>query len=262
MENSFVTLRSYTDIFEAELVKELLEDNNFTVNLKNEYMVSNLPGVAGGDTMFLEVQVIKEELEDAKEFLEDISDSYLTERIFIEIGAKLDGHFLLTSGRHSNQYFEKIKVIQNPAKVAILCNMLAKRLADYNADIVIGPAYGAIVLGYEVAKQLNKPFAFSQRKDGEMSFRSGFDVKPGMKALIIEDVTTTGGSIFEVKKLLEDKGMECVAIGLLVDRSNGTIDFGTPVEALLTVDAVSWEAEECPLCKDGIPLTKPGRSDK
>ena len=262
MSNVYVTIKKFTDIFEAEVVRELLENNEFEAKILNEVTLSILPAIAGNDAILLEVQVLESQFEAAQDFLEDIHDGYLTDRIFTEIGAKLEGHFLLTSGRHSNQYFEKIKIIQNPQKVEVVCSLLAERFKDCDVDIVIGPAYGAIVLGYEVAKQLNKPFAFSQRKEGGMSFRSGFDVKPGMKALIIEDVTTTGGSIFEVQALLKEYKVECVGVGLLVDRSNGTIDFKVPVEALLTVDAQSWEPEECPLCKADVPVTKPGRSDK
>lgn len=262
MENNFVTVKSFTTVFEAEMVKELLEKNEYTVNLLNQYIASTIPGIAGNGFVKIEIQVLAEEADKAKDFLEDISDSYLTERLLTEAGAKLSGHFLLTSGRHSNQYFEKIKIIQDPEKAAILCGILAERFKDYDIDVVIAPAYGAIVLGYEVAKQMGKPFAFSQRKEEKMTFRSGFDVKPGMKAIIIEDVTTTGGSIFEVQELLKERNVECLGIGLLVDRSNGKVDFGCPVEALLTVDAVSWTPEECPLCKDGSKAVKPGRSDK
>ncbi len=262
MSNNFKTLKNFSNLFEAELVKELLEENDFTVNLLNEYTASNLPGIAGNDYMMIELQVPEEEYEGAEEFIEDISDAYITDRMLTETGAKLEGHFLLTSGKHSDQYFEKIKIIQDPEKCSVICKALAERFADEDIDVVIGPAYGAIVLGFEVAKYLKKPFAFSQRNDGKMSFRSGFDLKAGMKALIIEDVTTTGGSIFEVMELLQEKSMKCVGVGLLVDRSNGSIDFGVPVEAMLTFDAKSWEPEECPLCKQAIPLTKPGRSDK
>lgn len=262
MSNNFKTLKSFSNLFEAELVKELLEENNFTVNILNEYTASNLPGVAGNDFMMIELQVIEDEFDEAEEFIEDIGDSYITDRMLTETGAKLDGHFLLTSGRHSEQYFEKIKIIQNPEKCSTICKSLAERFTDYDVDVVIGPAYGAIVLGFEVAKYLKKQFAFTQRSDGKMSFRSGFDLKAGMKALIIEDVTTTGGSVMEVIELLKSMQIECVGVGLLVDRSNGTIDFGVPVESMLTVDAKSWEAEECPLCKKNIPVTKPGRSDK
>lgn len=262
MSNDFKTLKSFTDLFEAELVKELLEENDFRVNLLNEYTVSNLPGIAGNDFMMIELQVMEDQYDEAAEFIEDISDAYITDRMLTESHAKLEGHFLLTSGKHSDQYFEKIKIIQDPVKCAVICKALAQRFADYDVDLVVGPAYGAIVLGFEVAKSLGKKFAFTQRNEGKMTFRSGFDISPGMKAIIIEDVTTTGGSIVEVLELLKEHDVECIGVGLLVDRSNGKLDFGVPVEAMLTVDAKSWEPEECPLCKNNVPLTKPGRSDK
>lgn len=262
MSNSFKTLKSFYKLFEAELVKELLEENEFTVNLLNEYTASNIPGIVGLDFMMIELQVLEGQFEEAVAFLENISDAYITERMLTEAEAKLDGHFLLTSGRHSDQYFEKIKIIQDPVKCSVICKTLSERFADYDVDLVIGPAYGAIVLGFEVARYLGKKFAFTQRENGKMTFRSGFDINPGMKAIIIEDVTTTGGSILEVMKLLKEHQVETVGVGLLVDRSNGKIEFGVPVEAMLTVDVRSWEPEDCPLCKDNIPLTKPGRSDK
>ena len=176
--------------------------------------------------------------------------------------ALLKGHFLLTSGRHSEYYVEKIRIINQPDKVEILCKELANRLQQIDCDIVVGPAYGGIVLAYEVAKNLKKQFVFTQRKDEKMSIRSGFQVKAGMKAIIIEDIVTTGGSVMEVKELLTEMGVAITAIGLIVDRSNGKVDFGIPTFPLLTMDIQSWEATECPLCKQEIPVHKPGASDK
>ena len=184
------------------------------------------------------------------------------EQILSDSNALLEGHFKLTSGRHSNKYIEKIKIINQPDKVSILCKKLADKLKDVEANIVIGPAFGGIVLAYEVAKNLGKRFVFTQRKDGEMTIRSGFQVKKGDKAIIIEDIVTTGGSVLEVMSALKKRDVEVKAVGLIVDRSNGKADFGVRTEALLTVNIESWEAEDCPLCKKNIPINTPGSSDK
>ncbi|MDD3052301.1 MAG: orotate phosphoribosyltransferase [Candidatus Cloacimonetes bacterium] len=183
-------------------------------------------------------------------------------KILEDSNALLNGHFKLTSGRHSNRYIEKIKIINQPDKVVQLCTELAERLKKIDTDVIIGPAMGGIVLAYEVAKQLGKPFVFTQRKDDKMTIRSGFNLNAGEKAIIIEDIVTTGGSVFEVMEALKERGIIVSAVGLIVDRSGGKVDFGVHTEALLTVDIESYEATECPLCKSGIPLSTPGSSNK
>ncbi|MCD4651918.1 MAG: orotate phosphoribosyltransferase [Candidatus Cloacimonetes bacterium] len=182
--------------------------------------------------------------------------------ILKESGAFLEGHFQLTSGRHSQYYIEKIKVINQPDKVVLLCKAFAEKLKHFEVDFIIGPAMGGIVLAFETARQLGKPFVFSQRKDGEMTIRSGFEVKAGQKAIIIEDIVTTGGSVREVLAVLKQKGVESVALGLIVDRTGGEIDFGIPTFPLLSMKVESWEPEDCPLCRKSIALTRPGSSDK
>ncbi|MEA2103258.1 MAG: orotate phosphoribosyltransferase [Candidatus Cloacimonadota bacterium] len=182
--------------------------------------------------------------------------------ILLSSGAFLEGHFLLTSGRHSDKYVEKIKLIQDPSKVSLLCNELAKRFFEYDFNTVVSPAMGGIVLGYEVAKFLKKKFIFSQRKEGRMTIRSGFSLQPTDKVLIIEDIVTTGGSVFEVIDCVKIAGAKIVGIGLIVDRSDGKVDFGYPTKALLPMNIKSYTENECPLCKQNIPLVKPGASDK
>lgn len=184
------------------------------------------------------------------------------EKILEESNALMNGHFKLTSGKHSDKYIEKIKIIQKPEMVEILCKELAIKMQDIDADIVVGPAMGGIVLAFEVAKNLNKDFVFSQRKEGKMTIRSGFNVKPGMKAIIIEDIVTTGGSVFEVMEALKEREVKVAAIGLIVDRSGGKVDFGVPTKPLLTLNIQAWQPEDCPLCKDEVPFNTPGSSDK
>lgn len=261
MADNLVTIASYTDIFEAEMAKGFLEDSGFEVFLQNERILSLYPSMAG-DMYMVQLQVFADVEKKAAELLEDLDDSYLCTNILKQEGALLEGHFQLTSGNHSNQYIEKIRVLQNPVATHILCNRLAKRLQDFDFDTVIGPAFGAIVLAFDVARILDKGFVFAQRKDGQMVFRDGFDLSKVKKAVIIEDVVSTGGSVQEVLKCASARGIEVVAIGLMVDRSGGKVDFGLPVESLLTLDIPLWTPEECELCKLGVELTKPGSSDK
>ena len=191
-------------------------------------------------------------------------------KILQEVKAFLFGHFKLTSGKHSDQYVEKIKIVQQPKKARILCIDLAEKLTlaklTDGVDFIVSPAFGAMTLGSLVAEELDIQFAFTQRDStGKMIMRSGFDLKPGSKVIIIEDITTTGGSILEVIEVLKSYNVEIVAIGLIVDRSNGKVkeEFnGVPLVALLTLDISTYEADECPLCKNSVPLIKPGSSGK
>jgi len=186
----------------------------------------------------------------------------LIEKILEDSKALLRGHFSLTSGRHSEYYIEKIKIINNPVFVDIMCEKLAEELKDIDCDIVVGPAYGGIVLAYEVAKKLGKRFLFTQRKEEKMIIRSGFEVYPGDNAIIIEDIITTGGSVKEVIEVLQANSLTVSAVGCIVDRSGAAIGFGTKLIPLLTMQIESWLADECPLCKKGVDLVKPGASDK
>ncbi|MDD2596229.1 MAG: orotate phosphoribosyltransferase [Candidatus Cloacimonetes bacterium] len=261
MDTTMVTVASYTDLFEAEMVKALLQEAGFEVALLNERMMSMYPSIAG-DMYMMQLQVPRDAEEQVKDFLLSLDDAYLCSEILKKEGALLEGHFSLTSGKHSDRYIEKIKVLQNPEATHTLCKRLAERLQDYDFDTVIGPAYGGIVLAYDVARVMGKKFIFCQRKDGEMSFRSGFDLGSVQRAVVIEDILSTGGSINEVLNAVKKENITVVAIGLLVDRTAGALDFGVPLEALLSMEVPLWDPEACELCKHGIPLVKPGSSDK
>ncbi len=184
------------------------------------------------------------------------------QQILEETNALLKGHFKLTSGKHSEYYIEKIKIIHYPDKVQQLCSELVKQLKDIEIDVVVGPAYGGIALAFEVARQLGKKFVFSQRKDEKMSIRSGFQIKPGDKAIIVEDIITTGGSVKEVLELLKEYEIEVQAVTCIVDRSGAKADFGVPLISLMSINFETWEEQDCPLCQKGIDLIKPGASDK
>lgn len=178
--------------------------------------------------------------------------------IFQNTRAMLTGHFRLTSGRHSDRYFQCAMVLQHPGHTETLSKELAARFAGENVSAVIGPATGGIIVSYEVARALGVRSLFAERENGAMSLRRGFYIEPGEKVLVVEDVITTGGSVREVIELVRSLGGEVVGAGVLVDRSNSTIDLGVRTAALLTTEVVSYDPEECPLCKQGIPAVKPG----
>jgi len=178
--------------------------------------------------------------------------------MFEEAGALLSGHFLLTSGLHSPQYFQCAKLLQYPRYTTRLCEEMARTFADEKVDVVIAPAVGGIVVAQEVGRILQARIIFAERQDGAMTLRRGFTISPGEKVLVTEDVITTGGSVLEVVDLVEKNGGEVVGFGVVVDRSGGTFDMDVPVVSLLQMDVVVYKPDECPLCTDGVSLVKPG----
>ncbi len=181
--------------------------------------------------------------------------------IFQDTGAMLEGHFKLTSGRHSNRYFQCALVIQHPHHCKDLCGELATRFSHDNIHLVVGPAMGGIVMSYEMARALGVRSIFTERENFDMKLRRGFNIAPGERVLVVEDVITTGGSVKEVIDLVRDAGGEVVGVAVLVNRSGGKADLGVRTESLLDIPAVSYIPEECPLCKEGIPISKPGSRD-
>lgn len=179
--------------------------------------------------------------------------------ILQQAGVLLEGHFLLTSGRHSNKYMQCAKIFQNAKYSEELCGELANLYKDSNVDVVIGPAIGAILISYEVARQLGTPNIFAERdNDGKMTLRRSFEILPGQRVLVVEDVVTTGGSVREVIELVKSLGGEVVGVGSIIDRTAGKIDFGVPYKAVLPIEVESYDADNCPLCKTGTPAVKPG----
>jgi orotate phosphoribosyltransferase len=178
--------------------------------------------------------------------------------IFEKSGALLKGHFLLTSGRHSNVYFQCAKVLQYPEYTEKICALIAEHYKSAEIDTVIAPAIGGIVVGQEVARQLNKKSIFAEREDKSLTLRRGFAIEKGEKILVCEDVVTTGGSVFEVIDIVKNLGGEVVGVGFIVDRSNGKVNFGHTQFSTMMLDAKSFSSDECPLCKEGIELVKPG----
>ncbi|PID57641.1 MAG: orotate phosphoribosyltransferase [Ignavibacteriae bacterium] len=179
-------------------------------------------------------------------------------KIFEDTNALLNGHFLLTSGKHSNQYFQCAKVLQYTNHTTTICKIIADFFKDYKIDTVISPAIGGIVVGQEVARQLGVKFIFAERQDKDLILRRGFEIKENEKVLVCEDVVTTGGSVFEVIDIVKNNKAELVGVGMIVDRSNGKVKFGVPQISTLQMDVITYEPNECPLCKEGTPAVKPG----
>ena len=180
-------------------------------------------------------------------------------KLLMDRDAVLEGHFLLTSGRHSDKYCQCAKLFRYADTSEIICRELAEYYKDEKIDLVVGPAIGGIIMAYEMGRQLGVPNIFAERENGDMTLRRGFIVEPGQRCLVCEDVVTTGGSVKEVIALLQSMGAEVVGVGSVVDRSNGKVDFGLPFHAVLSMEVTSWEAEDCPLCKAGADApVKPG----
>ena len=178
--------------------------------------------------------------------------------IFKKSGALLTGHFLLTSGRHSDRYFQCAKVLQYPQYTGALCKMIANNFKDSEIDTVIAPAIGGLVVGQEVARQMNKRFIFAEREDKKLTLRRGFNLEENEKVLVCEDVVTTGGSVFETIDIVKSNNANVAGVGFIVDRSNGKVNFGYPQFSTLKMEVVSYLQDECPLCREDIELVKPG----
>ncbi len=178
--------------------------------------------------------------------------------LMIETKALLVGHFRLTSGRHSGEYFQCARILERPDAAEELGRMLADRFRNDAVDVVVAPALGGIIIGHEVARALGTRSIFAERESGVMSLRRGFSIKPGERVLVVEDVVTTGGSVKEVAELVKEAGGKVVGFGFLVDRSLDPPGLGERSESLLKRRIDSYEPDQCPLCLEGIPVTKPG----
>jgi orotate phosphoribosyltransferase len=182
--------------------------------------------------------------------------------LFTQTGALLEGHFLLTSGLHSDRYFQCAKVLQYPRHCERLCGEIAQQFGSSRLDVVIAPALGGIVVGQEVGRQLGVRTLFTERKEGHMQLRRGFEIARGERVLVCEDVVTTGGSVQEVIDIVRAAGGKVMGVGYVVDRSAGRVRF--PVEpdgaqfAVLAMDVVAFKPDACPLCQQNVPIVKPG----
>ena len=168
----------------------------------------------------------------------------------------LKGHFCLTSGLHSDEYFQCAKLYQYPEYTEKIGQMLSQKLSDIEFDTIIAPAVGAVIIGYETAKQCKKRNLFVERKDGIMQLRRGYKLSKGEKVVIIEDVITTARTIKETIEAIKEFEPEVVAVGCIVDRSCGKT--GLNIISLAQVTPKTFDPNDCPLCKAGIPIEKPG----
>ncbi len=186
----------------------------------------------------------------------DTAESILD--LFRETGAFLEGHFQLSSGLHSPKYLQCALVLQYPRHAERLGRALAERIR-VEAEVVVSPAMGGLIIGHEVARALGVRHIFAERDAARrMTLRRGFTVRRGERAVIVEDVITTGGSSLEVVELLRGMGASPVAAASIIDRSGGAAELGVPRVALATLEVEAWKPEECPLCREGAPVDKPG----
>ena len=173
-------------------------------------------------------------------------------------GALLEGHFVLTSGLHSPYYVQCARTLQYPQYAEVLGGCLADRFQDYAVDAVISPAVGGLIIGHETARALGARALFGERENGVMTLRRGFALQPGERVLIVEDVITTGGSVRELIRLVEESEATVVGVGAILDRSGGTVDLGVLLRPLLTMQMPTYEPEAYPLRQQGSAPVKPG----
>ncbi len=183
------------------------------------------------------------------------------QEILERTGVLQHGHFVLSSGKHSNKYMQCAKIFQHPECSVEISKALAEKFEGYDVDIVIGPAVGGIILAYEVGRHMEVKAIYAERENGTMSLRRGFEIARRSKVLVVEDVISTGRSVKEVIDLVRSKGAEVVGVGSVVDRSAGKVLFDIPYKSVIKVDVETYEPSCCPLCEEGsIPL-KPGGRD-
>ncbi len=177
------------------------------------------------------------------------------EKALREVGALLEGHFQLASGRHSSVYVEKFRLLERPPQTEALCRMIAHWARSLRPELVAGPTTGGVILSYEVARLLGLRGIFAEAVDGRgRSFQRGFTIAPGERTLVVDDVLTTGGSVRDVLDAVRRAGGEPAGVAMLIDRTSGKTDFGVPFFACLTLDLPSYAADACPLCDAGLPL--------
>lgn len=178
------------------------------------------------------------------------------EKLLEDNNGLLKGHFCLTSGLHSDTYFQCAKLYENPQVVETLGRELAKKLSNTQFDTIISPAIGAMIIGYETAKQAGKRFLFVERKDGVLQLRRDYRLQKGEKVIILEDVITTARTINETNEAIREFEPEIIGVASIVDRTNGKTNYD--ITSLLQVSPVTYDPENCPLCQENIPLVKPG----
>ena len=181
--------------------------------------------------------------------------------LFKAAGAIKEGHFLLASGLHSPVYWEKFRILQYPHLTEKLCRLIAQHFNEQKIDVVAGPTTGGIILAFETARQLGVRGIFAEKKGETRVFRRDFEIVPGERVLVVDDILTTGSSLRGTISAVDKLGGLVVGIGVLVDRSQENLDFNPPFFGCLRAPTIAYSPQECPLCADRIPLIKPGASD-
>ncbi|MEA4863060.1 MAG: orotate phosphoribosyltransferase [Victivallaceae bacterium] len=179
-------------------------------------------------------------------------------KIFEDSKALLTGHFQLRSGKHSNRFFQAALLLQYPDRAETLCRLLADKFRNSGAVTVISPAVGGLIVGQEVARALGVRAIFADKDNNRLILKRGFTLAPGEKVLVAEDVITEGGRVKETIELVRSFGADPVGVAVLVDRSGGKATFDVPHESLLKLSLPTWESADCPLCKEGAPIDRPG----
>jgi len=178
--------------------------------------------------------------------------------VFEEMRALHKGHFKLSSGLHSEKYLQCALVLQYPEVAEKMAKALAAKFEGLGVDVVIGPALGGVTWAYEVARAFKARGLFTEREDGKMTLRRGFSIENGERVLVVEDVVTTGGSTKEVIDVVKKLGGVVVGVGSIINRSDKAVDFGVPFQYLARVKVGTFQEQDCPMCKAGAPVTKPG----
>lgn len=177
--------------------------------------------------------------------------------ILARTGVLMEGHFLLTSGKHSDRFLLCSQVLQYPPEAEKICQALARLFPDQGIDTVMGPAMGGIILSYETARALDCRAIYTEKEGRDMVLKRGFSLSPGERVLVVEDVMTTGGSAKKVVNIAREKGAQVVGVAAMVDRSGGSIDLGVPIRSLVQLSISSWDPDQCPLCLQGVELIRP-----
>jgi len=172
--------------------------------------------------------------------------------------ALMEGHFLLSSGKHSNRYVQCAKVLSYPEYAEMVISEVVRKISDLDIDLIVGPAMGGVIVAYEMGRQLEIPAIFTERKDGEMTLRRGFEIRNGARVMIAEDVVTTGKSTMETKKVIEELGGDVIGVASIIDRTGGKSELDIPLYSAVKIDIDTFEKENCPLCKEGSTPVKPG----
>ncbi len=179
-------------------------------------------------------------------------------QLFERAGALLRGHFKLSSGLHSAEYLEKFRLVERPDLLEPMCEELARRFASAGVEIVLGPTTAGIILAYNVARILGVEARYAEQEAGERKLRRGQELRKGARVLVVDDILTTGGAVRECIEVVQRHGAVLVGVGVLGDRSGGAIDFGVHLEAVLEVKVEAFTQEECPMCREGMPINQPG----